>query len=436
MLKELVDEQSLAQYTVTYDAGRILFFEGDESQDLYILVSGAVDIVKGKRQIATIREPGTLFGEMSFFMCAGRTATAKAVEHVKVIKLSREKATEFMLEFPEVSREIAATLAERLDKTTRVAQGLAEFCDQVPEAVLVADNQGKILTWNTSAQRMFQRSDRELRGLFPEKLFDEPEKLKAYINQLEKDYKQQGSLFASTTQAGSSRTLKVSGSTLRDVHGGHQGVLLLITDATGQRRLERRYRRMKQWFFLITAVLVLGSAAAVYHIKIPGPAKRPMTAQLADLGNLISKDYLVVKSLLSEPLAHRDREKTRTLLRDFMDLHKSHNLPYKGVLLLDSSKLVFEACFEEETLKREDVIGQSYGGIEFKAADESSHSLLCLYRSDRANPMGRRCTEIAMKLNLDEKAAGWVIFQMNMPAVEAAFGITEDDLMNLKVSGR
>jgi hypothetical protein len=37
MLKKIIDEESIAKYAAVYDAGRILFFEGDESRGLYIV---------------------------------------------------------------------------------------------------------------------------------------------------------------------------------------------------------------------------------------------------------------------------------------------------------------------------------------------------------------------------------------------------------------
>lgn len=436
MIKELINDQSLARFTSFYDAGKVLFFEGDDSQDLYILVSGAVDILKGKKLITRVKEPGTLFGEMSFFMCAGRTATAKAVDDVKVVQLPREEITLFLREFPELSREIARTLAERLDETTRVAQGLKEFCDQVPEAVVVIDSERKILTWNRSTEEIFQRSGNDFRDITMDELFDEPEAVKFYLEKLKSKHRPEKVIFTSTnSESRKKRFMNVSGSVLRDDQGGMQGILALITDVTHQFRLEQRYRRIKKAILPIAAALILFTATAGYLVRHPGPGQRSTTEQLLTLGNLLSKDFLVLRSLINEPLAAGDRQKASLLLKDFLSIHEDHNLPYEGILLLDTDKKVFEACLTDRESDGEEMVGQSYGGLGFKSGEKSSHVLLHLYRPDKANPMGRRYTEIAMELRRNGESLGWIIFQMDMPFLEANHGLTEQDLAELTIAG-
>jgi PAS domain S-box-containing protein len=437
MLKELINEESLAEYTASFKSGQILFFEGDDSQDLYILLSGEIDILKGKKRIARIEEPGTLFGEMSFFMCAGRTATVKAAADSKVVKLPRDKISDFLREFPELAREIAGTLAKRLAETTSVAHGLGEFCDQVPEAVLVTDVREKILTWNKAAEDILERSEYDFRGRPLEDLFDEPDTVKSYVAELKTKYRPEKRLF-STTLPGSKkkRILKVSSTVLRDAYDGFQGVLVLITDVTLQQVLERKYRRIKLWIIPLAAIFFLGIGGAVYMARYFGPAQRSASEQLVHLGSLLSKDYLVLKSLLADPLAAEDREKIHMLLKDFLDIQKGHKLPYNGILLLDMDKKVIEACLTGEKTGHEEMIGQRYGGIEFKSGEKSPYSLLCLYRADKAHPMGKRCTEIAMEMRRNEDLVGYVIFQMDMPLIEATYGLTEQDLSRLNISGR
>jgi CRP-like cAMP-binding protein len=49
----------------SYDAGETVFAEGTKTGRLLILKSGAVAIVKGGTEIATVAEPGAVFGELS-----------------------------------------------------------------------------------------------------------------------------------------------------------------------------------------------------------------------------------------------------------------------------------------------------------------------------------------------------------------------------------
>ncbi|MEA2038992.1 MAG: hypothetical protein U9N82_04075, partial [Thermodesulfobacteriota bacterium] len=41
-------------YLVTFKTGQTILLEGDDSQDLYILVSGEVDVIKGHKKITEI----------------------------------------------------------------------------------------------------------------------------------------------------------------------------------------------------------------------------------------------------------------------------------------------------------------------------------------------------------------------------------------------
>ena len=49
----------------TYAAGDTVFAEGSKTGQLLILKSGAVSIVKSGTEIATVSEPGAVFGEIS-----------------------------------------------------------------------------------------------------------------------------------------------------------------------------------------------------------------------------------------------------------------------------------------------------------------------------------------------------------------------------------
>ena len=66
MLEEVIKNAKLNRYITPFEEGKAIFLEGDDTQDLYILVSGQLDVFKGNIKIAEITEKGSLFGEMSF----------------------------------------------------------------------------------------------------------------------------------------------------------------------------------------------------------------------------------------------------------------------------------------------------------------------------------------------------------------------------------
>ena len=157
MLEYLLNNPNLKKYLVEYDVGQVLFLEGDDSQDLYILLSGKLDVLKGRRKIAEISEKGSVFGEMSFLLGEKRSATLKAQSRIKSIRVPKEDIARFLNEFPEVVKILARFLAQRLKETTQIVFGMKEICDQLPDAVMISDGEGKILTWNKAAEKLYGR---------------------------------------------------------------------------------------------------------------------------------------------------------------------------------------------------------------------------------------------------------------------------------------
>jgi hypothetical protein len=83
VLDEITNNESLRnRYLKTFKAGDVLFHEGDDSQDLYILISGHLEVFKGDKKLSEIIDPGSVLGEAAFLLGAKRTATVKAEESV------------------------------------------------------------------------------------------------------------------------------------------------------------------------------------------------------------------------------------------------------------------------------------------------------------------------------------------------------------------
>lgn len=137
MLDKIIHNPALTKYRTTLTSDQMLFLEGDDSQDLYILLSGQVDIFKGEKKIREITEKGDLFGELSFFLGEKRTASVKAKGDVEVIRIPRGEIKRFLREYPGAAQEITRNLAHWLAETSQIAYGLKEFCDQLPDAVVL-----------------------------------------------------------------------------------------------------------------------------------------------------------------------------------------------------------------------------------------------------------------------------------------------------------
>ena len=107
--------------------GEVIFYEGDFSQELYILVSGRVRIVKDydgpHERTLTLLTQGDFFGDMAIFESAPRSATVVAEEEAEVLALSPEKFKQTIYQKPEMAFEIFRELSARLRRREEQAAG-------------------------------------------------------------------------------------------------------------------------------------------------------------------------------------------------------------------------------------------------------------------------------------------------------------------------
>jgi len=101
--------------------GEVIVDEGDFSQEIYIIVSGRVRIVKDYRQAGertlSVLGPGDVFGEMAVFESAPRSATVVAEEKAEMVVLGPEKFKQAIFQRPEMAFEIFRELSARIRQT-------------------------------------------------------------------------------------------------------------------------------------------------------------------------------------------------------------------------------------------------------------------------------------------------------------------------------
>jgi CRP/FNR family transcriptional regulator, cyclic AMP receptor protein len=98
--------------------GEVIMYEGEFSQELYILVSGRLRIAKDyggpHEQTLALLTQGDFFGEMAIFENAPRSATIVAEEEAELLVLSPEKFKQTIYQKPEMAFEIFRELSARL----------------------------------------------------------------------------------------------------------------------------------------------------------------------------------------------------------------------------------------------------------------------------------------------------------------------------------
>ena len=422
MLEEVIKNVKINRYITPFEEGKAIFLEGDDSQDLFILISGQLDVFKGNTKIAEIIEKGSLFGEMSFLLKAKRTATIKAGENVKAIRIPKDEINTFLHDFPEVAGEISKLLAKRLDETSRILYGLKEFCDQLPDAVIATDKEGKIITWNAAAEEVYGRSWDQMCNKSVEEIYEKPRVYKKLLEEVKKKHSVREKILSVRHPKHGVRFISTSSTLLHDDHNNFQGILSLGRDVTSIKTLEKKYRQTRYWLFpslMLTFLLAIGVFWGHSHFS-----KRPqiMEVNQSELKNRLSKDYLLLKSMLLNHLEAGNRSKTNQLMKDFLNVQKPDKMPYNGLVLLDKNKIVFDAYSTNTGTNISPTIQSSYKGIDFEDGKDSAHSVLILYRADKDHPMGQKSIEIAFEMNKNNRRIGWLIFQLDLRRLKTDYG--------------
>ncbi len=106
-----------------FGATQVLFYEGDEGRDVFIVVKGVVKVVttsaSGNQVILDLVTAGSLLGELSAIDGQARSASAEAVTPVEVLVLSIEAFRGFLDRQPKAATHLLAAVAARLRQASQ-----------------------------------------------------------------------------------------------------------------------------------------------------------------------------------------------------------------------------------------------------------------------------------------------------------------------------
>lgn len=107
------------QEVVSFDEGQIVFREGEESNDLFYIVSGKLEIFSTDQRVATLTPDDIFLGEMSFLLGNRRSATVRANGPVKLIRVTKNAFVNGIQRQPHYGIFLARLLAQRLSRLNR-----------------------------------------------------------------------------------------------------------------------------------------------------------------------------------------------------------------------------------------------------------------------------------------------------------------------------
>jgi CRP-like cAMP-binding protein len=146
---EAHDLERIAQLAVPrrFDAGQVVFREGDQSDTCYVVYAGRVRAVHDHGDGRTITlatfGPGDIFGELALFEDERRSATMEVLEPTSALAVLGPDMRRLMVDHPQIAMRLLIALARRLRETnerlarrsfqtvqSRVASALSELVAQ------------------------------------------------------------------------------------------------------------------------------------------------------------------------------------------------------------------------------------------------------------------------------------------------------------------
>jgi CRP-like cAMP-binding protein len=99
-------------------AGEIIFKEGDDADQLFVIKSGQVRIQLGNRTLSEL-SANNIFGEMALIDDASRSATAVAITDVEFVPIAEKQFLFLVGQTPFFALKLMRVLAGRLRATNK-----------------------------------------------------------------------------------------------------------------------------------------------------------------------------------------------------------------------------------------------------------------------------------------------------------------------------
>ncbi|MDR2102172.1 MAG: cyclic nucleotide-binding domain-containing protein [Treponema sp.] len=113
---------AFGRFARTFQAGEIIFSEFEPGDTFYFIQSGRVELVKiigDVEKTLDILQPSEMFGEMAILENSPRSATAIALDEVKVLEFNRQNFEILMLGNPQIAFKLLKMFTKRIYDSKR-----------------------------------------------------------------------------------------------------------------------------------------------------------------------------------------------------------------------------------------------------------------------------------------------------------------------------
>lgn len=104
--------------TRSFKAGSVIFREGEEAHEFFVIKSGQVRVQTGNRTLGELPE-GAIFGEMALIDSEARSATATAITDVELVPVGEKQFLFLVSHTPFFALRVMRVLAQRLRATNK-----------------------------------------------------------------------------------------------------------------------------------------------------------------------------------------------------------------------------------------------------------------------------------------------------------------------------
>ena len=123
-----MDKTTFEQHVRFFGPGATIFKEDDLGSEMFIIISGLVEIRKStgtsSSKILTALQKGDMFGEMAIIEKQPRSASAVAVQPTKVLVLNEKLYDSMIGTNPDFARKMNKVLSERIRRADAIIQNI------------------------------------------------------------------------------------------------------------------------------------------------------------------------------------------------------------------------------------------------------------------------------------------------------------------------
>lgn len=111
------DFSAFARFSKDFHAGEMIFSEFEVGETFYFIISGRVQLTKvigGIEKTLDILKPSEIFGEMAILENSPRSATAVALDSVKLLEFNKQNFDAIMTGYPQLAFKLLKMFTKRI----------------------------------------------------------------------------------------------------------------------------------------------------------------------------------------------------------------------------------------------------------------------------------------------------------------------------------